>query len=373
MSSTATSPLKQRPNVLAGSGGRQFSFGRPQIHPRQASSPVLLRSELSPGPITKHIAEEELDDTSKSPFTYALHVVFTSFVRIAEKKINQISSSPNEPEPDVTVLLGPGSDLAFDKVLQSLGYIARQNPKPVIDSVMFWRKSRSELKNENSQPSNAGNIGTISSNFEQPALQRRTTDPVRPSFVRSPSALHIQGDPRRIAAIQLDRKSLVSIFILCRTLIEIVKQINAESLGDEVGEKLEEIVFNQLKNADPESLLHSPLRLANWNLFAELLGCLSGIRFASVSDRFVADLERSGRGVIPKDNETRVEMMIHGMRHLRIRIYPVSCLEESAEFLSSLANFFLDAHGHRIKQAYAEVLHHLILPVSDVSMLSQRM
>lgn len=368
------SPLK-RPNVLAGSGGRQFSFGgrtqqqtQSQSLGKEGASPQ--RNALPALGSSQYPVTQTLEESSKSPFTYALHVVFTSFVRIAERKINTILGPATGPEPDIMLLLGPGKDPSFDTVLQSLGYIARQNPKPVIDSVMFWRKSRSELKSD-SNPT--FNLGTISGALEShPGLSRRTTEPQRPAYVRSPSSTyHAQqlSDPKLEAAIQLDRKSLVSIFILCRTLIEIVQQINAESLGEEVGQKLEEIVFNQLKNADPDSLQHSPLRIANWTLFAQLLGWLSGIRFTSVSDRFIADLEKSGRGLLPKEREPRVEMIINGMKHLKIRIYPASCLEDSAEFLSSLARFFLESHGSRVKQAYLEVFHNLIIPVADVSLL----
>ncbi|ORY78129.1 cell morphogenesis N-terminal-domain-containing protein [Protomyces lactucae-debilis] len=309
------------------------------------------------------------DDTNKSPYTYALHVVFTSFVRIAERKINTTLGSPTDPEPDIMRLLGPGVDPAFDKVLKSLGYIARQNPKPVIDSVMFWRKSRAELKSDSPHPTHttSHSIGTVSGGLNDASMQRRPEPPpTRPSFSRSPS-MQQRDDPARDAATQLDRKSLVSIFILCRSLIEIVKQINAESLVDEVGEKLEEIVFNQLKNAEPSAIQASPLRLANWNLFAELLGCLSSIRFASVSDRFIADLEKNARGVLSKDREARVEMIIHGMKHLHISIYPSQKLEDSSEFLLSLARFFCDAHGFPVKQAYADIFHRMLLPVADVT------
>ncbi|CCG81243.1 putative Cell morphogenesis protein [Taphrina deformans PYCC 5710] len=365
------SPLK-RPNVLAGSGGRQFSFGgRTQAPVREVTNTTfpIQNSNLAPSQIVSDVAPmHDMEETNKSPFTYALHVVFTSFVRIAEKKINTILGPASGPEPDIMRILGPGTDPAFDKVLKSLGYIARQNPKPVIDSVMFWRKSRSELKSDSNPSFNPSpGIGVLDA---QPGLTRRITDASRPSFVRSPSShYHVQqtSDPMREAAVQTDRKSLVSIFILCRTLIEIVRQINADTLGNDVGDKLEEIVFNQLKNADPESLYYSSLRIANWTLFAELLGWLSGIRFASVSDRFIADLEKSGRGLISKEKEPRVEMIINGMRHLQIKIYPAACLEESAEFLSSLATFFLDAHGHKVKQAYLDVLHHLIVPVAEAT------
>jgi hypothetical protein len=44
---------------------------------------------------------------------------------------------------------------------------------------------------------------------------------------------------------------LASVFILCRALIEIIKKLVPGSLPDDLGENLEEIVFNQLKKADP--------------------------------------------------------------------------------------------------------------------------
>ena len=372
---SGTSPSKlTRPNILAGNGGRQFSFGGRPLHERQKSSPVVQKQDVTPqGTTAAPLSTPDSEDSSKSPFTYALHVVFTSFVRVAEKKINTLVGQANEPEPQINAVLGEGADPSFDKVLRSLGYIARQNPKPVIDSVMFWRKSRAELKSE-TQPgftgAQANGLQLPSTPAPAPALQRRPTDVSRPPFQRSPVSLSntTQADYiRDQASILTDRKSLLSIFILCRTLIEIIKQLSADSLTDEVGEKLEEIVFNQLKNADYESLHSSSLRKANWELFSELLGCLSSIRFASVSDKFIADLEKFGHGSLTKDREPRVEMVIHGMRHLRIKTFPVLALEESAEFLSSLARFFLDAHGFRVKQAYALVLHEMVLPLAGVS------
>jgi hypothetical protein len=49
----------------------------------------------------------------------------------------------------------------------------------------------------------------------------------------------------------LTQIQLASVFILCRALIEIIKKLTPGSLPDDLGENLEEIVFNQLKKADP--------------------------------------------------------------------------------------------------------------------------
>ena len=266
---------------------------------------------------------------------YALHILFTNFVRIAEKKMNVILAHPVDQEPNILTIIGPGADPAFDKVLASLGYIATHRPKPVIDSVMFWRKSKSEAANSviNSGHSSSVSAGgplphtpTAGSSSQQqqilstpsktpvstalsdgaalptvpqvPPLLRSFTDPGgRPryhthsrsgsgvsSFLatqrqqgNTPPTQTTPGNPR-IALILAERKSVASIFILCRTLIEVIKHTTAEALGEELGDRLEDIVYNQLRNADPESLEYSSMRLANWNLFAELLGCMSAIR-----------------------------------------------------------------------------------------------
>ncbi|BFZ58482.1 Cell morphoproteinsis protein PAG1 [Savitreella phatthalungensis] len=347
--------------------------GRPVLHGRQMSSPQVARVRPSPiraktsvplspppgssGANFNSVTKEDVpDDSNKSPFTYALHVVFTSFVRLAERKINSIVTSATDQEPDVAAAMASGADVAFDKVLRNLAFIAKQNPKPVIDSVMFWRKSRAELRSDSG-----------SHIVPEEAASRRHE--MRPSLSRTNTA---NADAAaalaaREASILADRKGLVSIYILCRTLIELIKQVNETALSVEVGEKLEEIVYNQLRSADPDLLMQSPLRLANWNLFVELLGALSAIRFVSVSDRFIADIEKYGRGMIQKDRETFVEMLITGMRHLKLRLYPAQYLEDSAEFVLSLSKFFIESHGFRIKRAYASVLNRILLPVAGVA------
>src|SRR5207248_8620220 len=61
---------------------------------------------------------------------------------------------------------------------------------------------------------------------------------------------------------------------------------------------------------------------AVYELFAELIGGLSKIRFVSVSDRFIAKLE-SFMKLPPhalKEHETKVELLIKGMHHLQLKV-----------------------------------------------------
>lgn len=221
-------------------------------------------------------------------------------------------------EPDIVSILGQQADPVFDKIIASLGYIARRKPKPVIDSVMFWRKSKSEA-----------------------------------------AAVAPQGTRESLNA---DRKSLMSIYILCRVLMEVVKQCSPEVLGEDLSEKLEEIVFKQLKSADSSTLAKSVIRRGNWELFSQILGEMSRTRLVSVGDRFIAELEKLP-DVVPRDQEKRVVLLLNGMKFIQLRHYPMDALEEGAEFLESLAKFFAKAKNTCIQLAYADALCNLLLPL----------
>jgi hypothetical protein len=47
-------------------------------------------------------------------------------------------------EAPVEEVCGPGADPTFDQLISALGHIARQKPKPLIDTIMFWRKAKGE-------------------------------------------------------------------------------------------------------------------------------------------------------------------------------------------------------------------------------------
>jgi hypothetical protein len=168
---------------------------------------------------------------------------------------------------------------------------------------------------------------------------------------------------------QAERSSTASIYILCRVLMEVIGQSTLACITPEMEEKLEGIIFGQLKIADAEQLLNSPLKIANWFLFSQLLGVMSEINFESVTDRFIADLEKSQKELVVKspsnrDTEGRMELVLGGMKHLQIKIYPDDVWDQSCDFMISLGGFFARSHGHRLKYAYCQALEILLLPVA---------
>lgn len=235
--------------------------------------------------------------------------------------------------------------------------------------MMLWRKSKSDAANE---------ARAASKNNGPPGpMQRRNTEPVQP-LVGGPGETEASNGQLSLASkqeyvAQAERRSLVSIYILCRVLIEVISQSTLASITPEMEDKLEGIIFSQLKIADTEQLMFSPLKLANWNLFAHLLGVMSEINFVSVTDRFIADLDRSLQeyGVIKSPiltsreaTEGKIELVLGGMKHLRLKTTPGECWEQSCNFMVSLGKLFGRSHGPKVKSAFCQMLEMLLLPIA---------
>lgn len=61
-------------------------------------------------------------------------------------------------------ICAPGVDPEFDQLILALGHIARQKPKPLLDTLMYWRKGKSELAN--SARLEANQVGSVRRGME---------------------------------------------------------------------------------------------------------------------------------------------------------------------------------------------------------------
>lgn len=285
--------------------------------------------------------------------------------------MNDSITIPFEPEPQIEQICGPGVDPAFDQSITALGHIASPKPKALIDSMMLWRKSKSDAANE------ARTASKVHAPTATGPLQRRNTEPVQPNGLGAGDALHSNGQPslasKQEYVAQAERRSLVSIYILCRVLLEVIGQSTLASITPEMEEKLEGIIFSQLKIADTEQLMFSPLKLANWNLFAQLLGVMSEINFEVVTERFIADLDRSlqDHGALKSPistsrdaTEGKIELVLGGMKHLRLRVSPPEAWEQTCNFMIALGKLFARSHGQKVKSAFCQMLEMLLLPIA---------
>jgi hypothetical protein len=201
--------------------------------------------------------------------------------------------------------LGPGVDSQFDDLLASLGKIAQKHTKPVVDSVMRWRKSHNEgVSAEITRYHAVSSPAPRSGGHQQ-----------QPSSVRFQSS-----DPE--SALN-HRKVLASIYIMCRALIAVVEAVSAagnkDCLSEATGYMLEETTFDQFRKPDFRLLSQSANHRVNAELYAKLLGELADVRFISVTDRFVAELAPVASGQVMKDADMHYEMLLRGLKHIRMK------------------------------------------------------
>ncbi|KAG0168637.1 Cell morphogenesis protein PAG1 [Apophysomyces sp. BC1034] len=302
-----------------------------------SNRPPHYQNARTPG---EHSTEQQTNDPAVESDTilssdYALDAVFGQFEKVADKKMALILNMGVDADVDLGRLLGEGGDLVFDKLIRSLASIAKNQQTSVIARVIFWR--------------------------------RKITESLDTALIKRVSESAPLSRTREVAPILKERQSIASAYILCRSLIEIVKRCTADTLPEDFGEKLENMVFNQYNKNPPDVMKRSKNRTLSLDLFSELIGELSNIRFASVSDRFIAELEKYNNQTIMKERQSHMEMLIEGMRYLKIKIYPLDALEETADFLSSCASFFKNAHGAKVKHAYAKLFVQLLLPIAEVA------
>jgi len=296
---------------------------------------------------------------------YALHHLFTSFIAEADLRIERCMLKPGEPEPRIEQICGAGADPAFDQLISSLGHINRHKPNSLIDSVIHWRKKKADTANS---------MWTeLKAMREAAGLTQRTitngayTTPTSPP---NGNDLHFMEHNVGLA----DRRSTVSIYILCRVLIEIIGQTTLKALNGpdsnlNTAGRLEDVIYTQLQGADPDFLATSHIIRANWVIRGQLLGVMSGIRFEEVSERYLKDLELAQRrlavkGLADAKLASRTALLVQSMRWLKVRYYPPEAWDKSCEMLHLLARYFSEVHGRTMKHAYAELFEHLLLPIA---------
>lgn len=62
----------------------------------------------------------------------------------ADHKIDQcVLGTPDKPEY-LEHICGAGVDPDFDQLISALAHINRQKPKPLVDTIMYWRKAKGD-------------------------------------------------------------------------------------------------------------------------------------------------------------------------------------------------------------------------------------
>ena len=359
------STLQSQATTLVSTNGTQYNrsfenYSTVRRPERMPSAKIKQSRDVQRSHSRAQTQTQELNTVGE----YALHHLFTSFIAEANERIERCIPNPGEHEPRVENVCGPGADAAFDQLISSLGHINRHKPNSLIDSVIHWRKEKANMANMM--------LAELQATRETVNTTQRTGASSLLSAPTSPPTQNLLALENEAA--MAERRSSVSIYILCRVLIEIIGQTTLAALNgadnvSNTADRLEEVIYGQVYAADPDSLATSPLRKANFVIRAQLLGVMSGIRFEEVADRFIADLEKaqkklSVKAITDPKLASKTSMLVQSMRWLKVKSYPEDAWEHSCDMLQLLAKFFSEIHGRTMKHAYADLFEHLLLPVA---------
>lgn len=283
---------------------------------------------------------------------YALHHLFNAFIGMADQKINQCLYASQHNEVRTESICGEGVDPELDQLISALGHIARQRPKPLIDTLMLWRKQKSreaDVYHEKLQKTRAAASAASTSNLPSAQMVME-------------SALQQQR-----AFTQADRASQIAIYLLCRVLREIFRKCKIEDLTLDLAGKLEDIMYRQLLLCEPEQLEDSLVKQSNWVIFGQILGTLADLDFVGVTGRFVKDLRelwerRVGQG--PREGEAKAVLIIRGMRWIQLKYQPEPAWENTCNYMKHLATISDAASGQAVKHAFNNLLESLLLPIA---------
>ena len=176
--------------------------------------------------------------------------------------------------------------------------------------------------------------------------------------------------PLDVSVYQAEQRSAVSIYLLCRVLIEVYNKSDVAVLVPDLAKRIEEIIFSQLRGMEPEKDFDPyPFRYSNWQIYGQLLGVMSTSNFKSVSQRFINELafyqqDLSVKGGATALIDAKAELLIMAMRHIHVRAQPDGLWKESCDLLHRIGEFFSDSHGVKIKHAYCQILEDLVIPIA---------
>ena len=64
--------------------------------------------------------------------------------------------------------------------------------------------------------------------------------------------------------------------------------------------------------------------------------------------------------------DVKYEDLVRALKYIEIKVWPPEAFEEGADFMESLSKSFENAHGSRLKIAFAETLLSILHPIGKV-------
>ncbi|KAE8265998.1 hypothetical protein A4X09_0g6349 [Tilletia walkeri] len=356
-----------------------WAFPRPSMEGSVAGSSAS-RPPREPAPMIKsvHHTPQPSNQLSaagfpdpQTPSEYALNVLMTKFIGLANEQLALSMNKSADAEPLIAAYLRSRVEVIFEKLITSLGQIARRQAKAVVDSLIRWRNSTLDGDEMAMLGRRRDDMGGFS--FPGPGTERAAR----------PSPTHLRR-----------RKAHVCTYLLTHALEGIARILASNVSGSRIplserdANIFESFAFDTLQiccrglggNATAESSTphislaaganSDPLLSLCFESASALLGELSKMRFMSVADRFILAIEAFKKAGAPKEGELQLENLILGARCLHITVFPMEFFEEGAEFVDTLSQFFVSSAASsstRLRLALADTFVHLMLPVAGLA------
>ena len=296
---------------------------------------------------------------------YALHHLFNSFVGRAELKMDKCVTEVPDTIARVEDVCGPGVDKDFDVLVAAMGHIARQKPRTLVDTIMFWRRSKSGDYQECQS-----NLNKARDTVGPAALQRQQSQGHnRDNSTEQPDDINVLVDK----VVQAECKLSLAIYLICRVLVEVYQQSDLKSIGDNLDKKLQDLIFDQLSRLDAEKVYGSAFYHANWNIYGQLIHEMSGKSFAGSSRHILEKIQKASEDLVTKDVATRniaaneavarLELLVRALSYMSLSTRDAQW-RETCDFMVALAVLFTNCHGQRVKDAYCHTLEILLLPMA---------
>ncbi|KRY00222.1 Protein furry -like protein-like [Trichinella pseudospiralis] len=287
-------------------------------------------------------ATSNVTDLNVKPGEYVAQTLFIEFVLNAERKISAALSEPLEKP--LTKSLQRGEDAQFDQIITTLGSLSENCLPSVLRSLFVWydeQNKKCEL-----------------------SLQKKVQT-LQMSVKNESSKQILRGDLKTDEDYILEKRKLAVDFILCLVLIEVLKQLPLHPGIDHLVLHIIQLAFQHFRYKDFSLLGPNSANVhVISDLFAEVIGVLSPVRFVLVRKRIMQELgELRAKEATPTTTQNIVSLFM-GLKFFRVKMAPIEDFEASMRFLQELGGYFLEVKEREIKHALAGLFIEILLPVA---------
>ncbi|KRZ85737.1 Protein furry -like protein-like [Trichinella sp. T8] len=290
-------------------------------------------------------ATTNVTDLNVKPGEYVAQTLFIEFVLNAERKISAALSEPLEKP--LTKSLQRGEDAQFDQIITTLGSLSENCLPSVLRSLFVWY----DEQNKKCELSLQKKVQTLQMNVKNESSKQI-----------------LRGDLKTDEDYILEKRKLAVDFILCLVLIEVLKQLPLHPGIDHLVLHIIQLAFQHFRYKDFSLLGPNSANVhVISDLFAEVIGVLSPVRFVLVRKRIMQELgELRAKETTPTTTQNIVSLFM-GLKFFRVKMAPIEDFEASMRFLQELGGYFLEVKEREIKHALAGLFIEILLPVAAVN------